>query len=154
MKKVLVVIVLLLAAVAGGYFYWQSLPDPSIATMPKLNATLNNVTFSLYAPTDTEGLQKGLSIFDKLEPNEGMIFRGLPVGQQAFWMQDMKFDIDIIWVNKDNEVIHIVNDASKDSFPNQFKNPVDRPSAYVIELNAGMAEKHSIYPGTQVTIQQ
>ena len=153
MKKLLMILGIVLLA-GSAFWYINNKPDPAIAEMPKVNVTLNNVTFSLYAPTDTEGLQKGLSIFDKLEPNEGMIFRGLPVGQQAFWMQDMKFDIDIIWVNKDNEVIHIVNDASKDSFPTQFKNPADRPSAYVIELNAGMAEKHSIYPGTQVTIQQ
>ena len=152
MKKVLVVIVLIIVAAGAGYWYWQSLPDPSIAQMPKVNASINNVPFTLYAPEGTEAQQKGLSVFDKLEANEGMIFLGMPVGVQSFWMKDMRFDIDIIWVNKDNEIVHIVYDATKESYPNQFKNPIDRPSAYVIEINAGLAEKHGILPGQLVTI--
>lgn len=152
MRKVLVVIVLLLVAAGAGYWYWQSLPDPSIAKMPKVTAKISDATFTLYAPTDVEGLQKGLSVFDSLEQNEGMIFRGMPVGVQPFWMKDMKFNIDILWVNKDNEIIHIVYDASKDSYPTRFQNPSDRPSSYVIEINAGLAEKHGIIPGQFVSI--
>ncbi len=151
MKKVLVLVIAIALATAS-YIYITSRPDPSIVTMPKVKAEIGTGTFTLYAPTDGEELQKGLSVFDKIDPNEGMIFRGLLVGTQTFWMKDMKFDIDIIWVNKDNQVIHIVYNASKDSYPNKFMNPVERPSSYVIEINAGLAEKHGIAPGSQVTI--
>ncbi len=152
MKKLILIFILAIALGVGVYFYLESRPDPSIATMPKVNATIGNGTFSLFAPTGDEGLQKGLAVFDSIEDNQGMIFRGLPVGIQAFWMKDMKFDIDIIWVNKENQVIHIVYDASKDSYPAKFENPGDRPSSYVIELHAGAAEKNNITPGTKVTI--
>jgi uncharacterized membrane protein (UPF0127 family) len=83
-----------------------------------------------------------------------MIFRGLPVGVQTFWMKDMKFDIDIIWVNKDNQIIHIVYAASKDSYPQRYENPAGRPSAYVIELNAGTVDTYAIAPGMTVQISQ
>lgn len=152
MKKVLIAIFIILIG-GGAYLYVSSLPDPTIEDMPKVNATINEQSFTLYAPDTPEGLQKGLAIFDELAPNEGMIFRGLPVGIQSFWMKDMKFNIDIIWVNKDNEIIHIVYDASKDSYPSRFENPSTRPSSYVIELTAGTAEKYSIIPGSKVTIQ-
>lgn len=153
MKKLLIFIFFVIIAVSA-YIYVSSLPDPAIEDMPKVTATINEQTFTLYAPDTPEGQQKGLAIFDELPANEGMIFRGLPVGVQSFWMKDMKFNIDMIWVNKDNEIIHIVYDASKDSYPVRFENPSTRPSSYVIELNAGMAEKHNIQPGTLVKISQ
>lgn len=151
MKKVLIVFVILIA-LSGGYWVYTNRTDPSISTMPKVTATLNDSTFTLYAPDTPQAMQKGLAVFKKLPANEGMIFRGLPVGTQTFWMKDMNFDIDIIWVNKENRVVHIVYDASKDSYPTRFENPVEQPSSYVIELNAGLAEKHGIAPGTPVTI--
>ncbi len=151
MKKVLFLIIAIALATAS-FVYIANRPDPSIATMPKVKAEIGTGTFTLYAPTDSEGLQKGLSVFDEIGQNEGMVFRGLPVGTQTFWMKDMKFDIDIIWVNKDNQVVHIVYDASKDSYPTRFENPRELPSSYVIEINAGLAEKHGIAPGSKVTV--
>lgn len=151
MKRILVLLGIVLLA-GGAFWYIANKPDPSIVEMPKIPVTIHDTNFSLYAPETPEGLQKGLAVFKELPQNEGMVFRGLPVGTQAFWMKDMKFDIDIIWVNKDNKVVHVVYDASKDSYPTRFENPADQPSAYVIELNAGVAEKHGIAPGSSVTI--
>ena len=152
MKKLLWLTVVLFAIAGVAYFYIDAQPDPSVKSMRKVSAEIENKTFTLYAPTGDEGLQRGLAAFNEIEPNEGMIFRGLPVGVQTFWMKDMKFDIDILWINKDNEVIHIVYDASKDSYPTKFENPTARPSAYVIELAAGTAEKNNIAPGSIVKI--
>lgn len=152
MKKLLLLSALLISVAIGTYFYIDSQPDPSTKTMSKISAEIGNQTFSLYAPTGDEELQRGLAAFNEIGPTEGMIFRGLPVGVQTFWMKDMKFDIDILWVNKDNEVIHIVYDASKDSYPTRYENPQERPSAYVIELTAGASEKHGIAPGTVLKI--
>jgi uncharacterized membrane protein (UPF0127 family) len=152
MKKLLLLVVLLVAASVGAYFYIDAQPDPSTKTMPKVTAEIGNGTFTLYAPVGDEGLQRGLAAFNQIGPNEGMIFRGLPVGVQTFWMKDMKFDIDILWVNKENVVIHTVYDASKDSYPTKYENPQERPSAYVIELTAGAAEKNNIAPGSVVKI--
>jgi uncharacterized membrane protein (UPF0127 family) len=152
MKKLLLIAVLIIAAIVGAYFYIDAQPDPSTKTMQKVSAEIGNETFSLYAPTGDEELQRGLAAFNEIGPTEGMIFRGLPVGVQTFWMKDMKFDIDILWVSKENEVIHIVYEASKDSYPTKYENPQERPSAYVIELSAGAAEKNGIAPGTLVKI--
>lgn len=151
MKKVLIFLFLVIIGI-GSYLYIGSLPDPAIEDMPKVHATINEQSFTLYAPDTPEGLQKGLAIFDELPADHGMIFRGLPVGVQSFWMKDMRFNIDIMWVNKDNEIIHIVYDASKDSYPARFENPPTQPSSYVIELNAGSAEKYKLQPGSKVTI--
>lgn len=153
MKKI-VLVVIIIALGVGGYLYWNALPDPSISTMRKVSAKIGTGEFTLYAPDSIEGLQRGLAIFPEINDNEGMIFRGLPVGVQPFTMKDMKFDIDIIWVDKENTVVHIVYTASKDSYPQRFENPRTRPSAYVIELPAGATDKHGIAPGTVVSISE
>ncbi len=151
MKK-LVVLIVVIALLLGGYYYLQTQPDPSIKSMPIVTAIIKDQKFSLYAPNTDEGLRRGLSVLDHLEPDQGMIFRGLPVGVQTFWMKDMKFNIDILWVNKENQVIHIVYEASKNNHSTLYKNPADNPSSYVIELAAGTAEKYGIAPGDMVTI--
>lgn len=146
-------LIMICAVMIGGYFYFINIPDPSIKSLGTVKAKIGDGAFTLYTPTSDEGLQKGLAVFTSLPQDHGMIFRGLPVGMQTFWMKDMKFNIDILWVNKDNQIIHIVYDASKDSYPQKFSNPPGTASAYVIELNAGMCDKFGISPGTVVAIQ-
>ncbi len=46
-----------------------------------------------------EDQTKGLSIKDHMNENEGMLFAYDKPSQQSFWMKDMRFPIDIIWLN-------------------------------------------------------
>ena len=153
MIRIILVVVILVAGAVGGYTYYQQQEKKStVENMPTVSAEIGTGSFTLYAPDSNEGLQRGLAIFDTLPQDKGMIFRGLPVGVQPFTMRDMKFDIDILWVDKDNIVTHVVYSASKDSYPQRFENPISRPSAYVIELNAGAADEFGLFPGTPVAI--
>lgn len=152
MLKKIVIIFAIVSIATGVYFYFIGLPDPSITSLGTARAKIGDGNFTLYTPINDEGMQKGLSIFKSLQQDHGMLFRGLPVGTQTFWMKDMKFNIDILWVNKDNQIIHIVYDASKDSYPQKFSNPPGTASAYVIELNSGMCDKFGISAGTVVAI--
>lgn len=120
--------------------------------LPSVIATIGNNSYKLYAPNTTSEQQRGLAVFDYLANEQGMIFRGNPVGVQGVWMKDMKFNIDIIWVDKDNRIIHLVKNASKDSYPTIFQNPDSTASAYIIELSAGQLEAHSIKVGDEVRI--
>src|SRR5215212_9089683 len=49
------------------------------------------------AITDDEKT-KGLAIKDNLKENESMLFVSEEPSRQSFWMKDMKFPIDIIWL--------------------------------------------------------
>lgn len=50
--------------------------------------------------------QKGLSGRDKLEPGRGMLFVYSFPGNYVFWMKDMKFDIDVVYIY-DNQVVDV-----------------------------------------------
>jgi|JI10StandDraft_1071094.scaffolds.fasta_scaffold266722_1 uncharacterized membrane protein (UPF0127 family) len=151
MKKLLVVFILL-TALAGGYLYISSRPKAT-SPMPTVTATIGSGTYTLFAPRNEAELERGLAAYDSITDSQGMIFRGLPEGIQTIWMKDMKFDIDVLWVNSDNQIIYIVQGMSRTSYPQQFHNPVGSPSAYVIELPAEATLTHSITIGQTVSIQ-
>ncbi|MGE0243872.1 MAG: DUF192 domain-containing protein, partial [Nitrososphaeraceae archaeon] len=58
------------------------------------------------AITDKQ-LQDGLAIKNSLKENEGMLFFLGEPRKASFWMKDMKFPIDIIWLDESFSIVHI-----------------------------------------------
>ena len=94
--------------------------------------------------------QRGLSGRGRLEPNEGMLFPYEQSGRYGFWMKDMDFAIDIIWLDEDNRVVTIKERAHPRSYPQTFK--PDQPAKKVIETPAGWTQKQNINSGDQLTL--
>lgn len=86
------------------------------------------------ADTNAERMQ-GLSGRESLETGRGILFIFPESGLYGFWMKDMNFSIDIIWLNGDLQPIGIEKNISPDSYPQVFYPPV--PVKYVLEVNAG-----------------
>ncbi len=145
-------ILVLLAGIIGGSWWFMNQNKPARSEMPIVSATIGTGTFRLHAPQDEQGRKTGLAAFDSLAQDEGMILRGMPVGRQSIWMKNMKFDIDVLWVNKDNQIIYIVQGMSKSDQQTIYHNPVNAPSAYVIELPDESCNKYGIATGQLVTI--
>ena len=89
---------------------------------------------------------RGLSNRISLDPNSGMLFIFPTVGSYSFWMKDMNFPIDIVWINIDRKVVGIDADASPLSYPKLFSPPDE--IQFVLELNAGAADRFGIVTGT------
>lgn len=102
------------------------------------------------AATD-EQKAKGLSVKDSLAENEAMLFVFDNEAQHTFWMKNMKFPIDIIWIGSDKRVVHIEHNLQPCS--SELLCPTYKPvgdSLYVLETVAGFAERHGITKGTPV----
>lgn len=84
----------------------------------------------------------GLSGRDGLAENKAMLFVFEEPETHGIWMKDMKFAIDIVWLNKDKKVITISSNVKPDSYPKRYF--PDSDSKYVIELAAGQASKLGI----------
>ena len=96
--------------------------------------------------------EKGLSGKESLRSDEGMLFVFDQAGAYQFWMKDMRFPIDILWI-KDDMIADITTDAAVPTpgevLPTYFpKVSVDR----ALEVNAGFAKAHGLRIGTPVTI--
>ena len=117
----------------------------------QVNVTVNGmVLIADIAATDEQQI-KGLSVKDSLAENEAMLFVYDNEAEYTFWMKDMKFPIDIIWIDANKTVVHIEHDlqpCSSELLCPSYK-PID-DSLYVLETVSGFAEKHDIAKGTPV----
>jgi len=99
------------------------------------------------ALTSTEQ-ELGLSIKDNLKNDEGMLFIFNNVGIYSFWMKDMSFPIDIIWIGEDFQIVFIKKNATEESFPEIFS--PNKNSKYVLEVMSGFSEKKNLKEGDKV----
>ena len=99
--------------------------------------------------TSSEQLETGLSGRQSLDPGSGMLFVFPVMASRGFWMRNMSFPIDIVWIGKDKIVVGVTKDVDPKSYPNIFFPP--QPVKYVLELNAGYAEENGIASGTPLT---
>lgn len=88
---------------------------------------------------------KGLSGRDNL--SGGMLFAYDEPSRQCIWMRDMKFNIDIIWLDQNKKVTKVMSDVSPSTFPNSF---CSDNTKYVIELNSGVIKNKSLKVGQQL----
>lgn len=93
--------------------------------------------------------EQGLSGRDYLGDDAGLLFIFERDDFYHIWMKDVRFAIDVIWIDKDGKVVDIENNVSPATFPNSFTS--DKPARYVLEVNAGWAGKNAIKIGDLVS---
>lgn len=92
-------------------------------------------------------IQRGLMYREHMPPDHGMLFLMGHERIQSFWMRNTLIPLDMIFISKDMTVAGVVaNTAPLTDTPRR----VDRPSSYVLEVNAGWAAAHHVGAGTRV----
>lgn len=105
------------------------------------------VDLALTPSAQTEGLSGRASLLK----NEGMLFIFSRPGRYSFWMKEMNFPIDIVWIAEDLKVIYIKKDAQPESYPDVYKPDQNEKTArYVLEVLAGFSEKNNLQIGDRV----
>jgi uncharacterized membrane protein (UPF0127 family) len=92
----------------------------------------------------------GLSGRSKMLDGEGMLFIFDTPGKYGFWMKDMTFSLDILWINKNGVVVAVERGLTPETYPKTYINGAD--ATYVLEINAGQSEKLGLYLGSKVKI--
>lgn len=118
---------------------------PHLATSTT-SITLGDEVFALEVADSSATRERGLSGRIGLAPNTGMIFVFENLGRYSFWMKDMIFPIDMIWLRDDWCIVHIVADADPESYPTIFAPPV--PALYIVEIGAGEAARLGLKNGS------
>ena len=147
---VLIIALILLVMVKSGGNLLSFIPS----FWGNASAEINGKKINLIVAKSEEDRQKGLSGRDKLDENQGMIFVFEKPGKYSFWMINMKFPLDIIYINGD-KVVHIFK-----NLPQQADTPVgllprytpSEDANYVLELNGGQADELKIKKGTVVKL--
>ncbi len=113
--------------------------------------TVGGVNLITSLSTTPDAQSKGLAIRDSLNENEGMLFIFETPQKYSFWMKDMKFPIDIIWINQDGKIVHIEKNLPPCVFllPCPSYTPKD-DSLYVLEVVSNFTNKFNINVGDPV----
>jgi uncharacterized protein len=93
---------------------------------------------------------KGLMYRTSLDSDKGMLFVFEYPDKYAFWMKNTLIPLDIIWLNENKEVIHIVSAQPCNEEPCPSFGPIE-DALYVIEVNAGFAEQNNINIGDKAS---
>ncbi|HEY4528324.1 MAG TPA: DUF192 domain-containing protein [Candidatus Paceibacterota bacterium] len=122
-------------AFIGGSIYLFLHKQAPVKYQDSNKLTLEDKTLTIeVADTDVERIQ-GLSGRETLPLGTGMLFVFENPGIHGIWMKDMKFPIDIIWLDKDMSVISKELNVSPDTYPQVFY--PSREAYYVLEVKAG-----------------
>lgn len=90
--------------------------------------------------------QQGLSGRTSLGELQGMLFVFGQPGRHSFWMQGMRFPIDIIWI-RDGVVVELLTDVPVPTGVPPVYTP-EQEATSALEVNAGFVAKHKIRVGS------
>ena len=93
--------------------------------------------------------EQGLSGRAALPEGKGMLFFFDRPDRMRFWMPDMHFAIDMVWIASDWKIVDISENATPESYPRTFE--PKEPAQYVLEVPSGYAKKQGWQIGTSVT---
>ena len=91
--------------------------------------------------------RQGLMYRRTMDENRGMLFIFPQEELQDFWMKNTIMSLDIIYVNKNKEIVKI----HKNTIPfSEASVPSIKPAIYVVEVNAGHTDKLGIKEGDRI----
>ncbi|MFN3548664.1 MAG: DUF192 domain-containing protein [Mesorhizobium sp.] len=117
-------------------------PAPLVATTDQ-----GEIRFQIEVADTPEERSRGLMFRERMPENQGMLFvfsQSQPVG---FWMQNTILPLDLLFVAEDGEVRAILPGVP---FSTDTISPGE-PVRFVLELNAGTAERQGIAVGDRLS---
>jgi uncharacterized membrane protein (UPF0127 family) len=124
----------------------ESLPLDTTIISPQ------GVHISVRVAMTDEQRQFGLSYFKDLPYGQGMIFVFPQPGAYSFWMKDMNFPIDILWLDEKGVVVDRAIAVDPSSYPKSF---TPKASAqFVLEIPANTADRDGFTIGAQVNMEK
>ena len=130
----------------GAFFFWNQYVSTRFPEFSTVH--LKEQTVKVTVADTPESRERGLSGRSELASDEGMLFVFPKDGQYAFWMKDMRFAIDIVWISYSEEIVDVEEKVSPETYPAVFT--PRRPARYVLELPSGFVEEHDVTIGDTV----
>lgn len=119
-----------------------SMPTTELPTI-----AVGSQQYSVEIARSAQDQQQGLSDRKSLSEDTGMLFVYSPRSTPIFWMKDMRFSIDILWIANDT-VIGIEHNVVADDGIALY--PAPQPVDAVLELNAGTATRDNLNVGDSI----
>ena len=94
----------------------------------------------------------GLMFREQMADDHGMLFVFEQELPRSFWMKNTRISLDILYFNRRLSLVSLQRDippCRADPCPNY---PSEKPAKYVLELNAGTADRLKVAPGDSLIL--
>jgi uncharacterized membrane protein (UPF0127 family) len=120
----------------------------------QISLQIGDKPFSLEVASTVWQQAKGLSGRPSLCPNCGMLFVFPESRPQTFWMKDTLIPLDMLFLDESGQIVTIHTANPEPETPNSQlkKYSSEKPTKYVIELNAGQAKLLNLTVGQTLPI--
>lgn len=175
MKKILLLLTVIATLIVGILLFKNegksaeesvSVENQEVATSTKVIETISTSSSNTSAITSKETLPKisiggvevaveirdtpqersqGLSGKANLPEGEGMLFIFEKPDGYGFWMKDMNFAIDMIWIDANKKIVGIEENVTPATYPEILYPQTD--ILYVLEVPAGFSKRQNIEVG-------
>jgi uncharacterized membrane protein (UPF0127 family) len=116
--------------------------------LPVTTLSIGSQNFTLEIATTDPQKTLGLMHRESLAADHGMIFLFGSEAPRTFWNHDVHFPLDLLFLGKDGTIVSIKRMESY----SDLNVSSDVPAEYVIELNAGTADKLKVKVGDHLTL--
>lgn len=150
MKKTIFIFLLSFLLIFIYFFLFTNKTTTPLLVPSRGDVVINEKVFSVLIMDTATGRQNGLSHRKYLLSDEGMLFVFEKEDFHGFWMKDMLFSIDMIWIDANLRVVHVERSVSPKTYPKVFS--PESKSLYVLEVLAGQSDINNIKIGDGVKI--
>ena len=140
--------IILIAIVVVGIVFYSNNQNISVNTATVM---INDLILEVEVAASPAAWVRGLSFREGLDKNKGMLFVYPDHQVRIFWMKDMKFPLDIIWV-KDNRIIGIEKNVPIPTSEDIPTVSSPEPVNYVLEVNAGFSQRYGLKIGDKIVV--
>ncbi len=110
---------------------------------------IKDVTYNVFIAHTDASRSKGLSGITSMDQNEGVLFIFDAPTDAKFWMKDMTFALDFVYI-RDGKIVDLRENVSPDTYPELIT--ARAPFTHVIELNAGQIKQWKFAVGGAVKL--
>ena len=101
---------------------------------PENEVCINKLCYKVLILDTPEERQLGLMNVDKLSNDNGAFFIFEKEDKHSFWMKNVEYPIDVIWIDENQTVVHVVYNAEPCNNKCEIHSPNEK-ALYVLEVN-------------------
>lgn len=95
----------------------------------------------------------GLGGRESLNEGQGMLFVFDTEAKHSFWMKNVRFGLDIIWLGDNKKVVHFVKNTQPDNGGDLEIYTPPLKAKYVLEVNGGSIDKYGVELGNRASFE-
>ncbi|MDG4868476.1 DUF192 domain-containing protein [Guyparkeria sp. 1SP6A2] len=129
---------------------WLALPSAPVISGETRPMIIAGKTFHVELANDPASRRRGLMHRSELPANRGMLFTYPDEASRSFWMKDVRFSLDLLFLDRHWRLVHLVEHAppcTGNDCPGYGRGV---EAQYVLELPAGTAARLALENGARL----